>query len=304
MEFGIGESYIAYRSDNPLKNFRFTVLGTEDLFFEASIDEGLPNVELWKPYIVRLKDIGSQQNYLEISPYYLDEKTKKARFLVLGRLIEKRKFIRFNVESLNIPVESEYFVGTVENVSLGGMKISNISWLRDERPKEGDEIYVKTRVEGKEYHFIIVPVKVDEKFIASKFEKPAKVTSEFFYHCIKLLKEELAPVSEKRNFRRFNVLHLKIIVDTPLGVGFLKDISLGGLSVKLKKANKVDEDILKEPFSISCYVPSKKKEFVIDVQFIKKTTDGVARFKITKWNEETLKLLSTILDLLAETKMV
>jgi len=38
MELNIGESYIAYRSDNPLKNFRFTVLSGDDLFFEAFSD--------------------------------------------------------------------------------------------------------------------------------------------------------------------------------------------------------------------------------------------------------------------------
>jgi len=304
MELNIGESYIAYRSDNPLKNFRFTVLGGDDLFFEASIDEGIANLELWKPYTIRLADVGGQQRYIEISPYYFDEKSRKARFLILGLLVERRRFVRFNVESLNIPVESEYFVGRVENVSLGGMKISNLTWLGDKRPSEGEEVYVKTRLEDKEYHFIIVPVKVDEKFIASKFEKPVKVTSEFFYHCLKLLEQEVSPVAEKRQFRRFNVSNLNIIVDTPLGMGIMKDISLGGLSVKIKKPYEVDEDILKNPFAISCFIPSRGEEFIIDTKLVERTNDNIVRLKVHKWNEEALKLVSTILELLVENKMV
>ena len=301
MDLKVGETYIAYRSDNPLKNFKFTVLREEDLFFDAKILEGIGSIDLWKPYTVRLADGLGGQKYLEISPYHLDEESRTAKFIVLGYLFERRKFVRFNVEDLNIPVEGEGFSGIVENVSLGGLKVKTL--YQREGLKENEPLFVKASVEGKEYHFIITPVKVGENFISAKFEKPAKVTSEFFYHCLKLLERETSPVSEKRKFRRFYVEPLNIIVDTPLGVGVMKDISLGGMRIKLKKTYEVDEDILTHPFEVSCFLPSKNEEYIITCRLVDKT-DGNLRLKIERWDADALKLVSHILELLVENRKV
>lgn len=301
MDLKVGETYIAYRSDNPLRNFKFTVLRDEDLFFDAQIVEGLTSIDLWKLYTVRLVDDLGVQKYLEISPYHVDEENQTAKFIVLGYLFERRKFVRFNVEDLHIPVEGEGFSGIVENISLGGLKIKLL--YKGDNVRENEPLFVKATVEGTEYNFIITPVKVGEDFISAKFEKPAKVTSEFFYHCLKLLERETSPVSEKRKFRRFYVEPLNIIVDTPLGVGVMKDISLGGMRVKLRKTYDVDEEILTHPFEVSCFLPSKNEEYIITCRLVDKT-DSNLRLKIERWDADALKLISHILELLVENKKV
>ena len=303
MELKVGETYIAYKFQNPMENVKFTVTREEDLFFEAKILEGIDNIELWKTYIVMLPHSVESQRFLEIAPYKVDKEKKLARFIVLGYLLERRKFYRFNVEEFQIPVESEYFKGIVENVSLGGMKIKVQKWF-NKNLKEGEEIYVKATVEGQEYHFIIKPVKVTEEFISAKFEKPAKVTSEFFYHCLKLLNRETYPVSEKRNFRRFVVKDLNIIVDSPLGVGILYDISLVGMRIKLKKPYEVDPDTLRYVFPVSCYIHQTGEEFILDVELINKSKDGFISVKIAKWNEEALRFVSRVLELLVKLHQV
>ena len=302
MDLKLGETYVAFKSDNPLKTFKFTPIHQEDLFFDAKIVEGLPNIEFWKPYTVSLVDSDGQRRYLEIAPYHIDEDSRIAKFIVLGYLIERRKFVRFNVEELNIPIEGENFKGIVENVSLGGVKIKLLH--KEGEIKENEPIFVKAKVEGKEYNFIITPVKVGENFISAKFEKPAKVTAEFFYHCLKLLQKETQPISEKRHFRRFYVEPLNIIVDTPLGVGVMRDISLGGMRVKLKKTYNVDEEIITKPFSVSCFIPSKNEEYIVECKLVNKTADNQLQLKITKWDEEALRLVSRILELLVENKKV
>jgi len=303
MELKVGDTYIAYKFQNPIENVKFTVTREEDLFFEAQILEGLDNLELWKTYIVILPHKIEGQRFLEIAPYKVDKEKKLARFIVLGYLLERRKFYRFNVEELQIPVESEYFKGIVENISLGGMKIKIQKWI-NKNLNEGEDIYVKTTVEGKEYHFIIEPVKVAEEFISAKFEKPARVTSEFFYHCLKLLNKENYPVSEKRDFRRFVVKDLNIIVDSPLGVGILYDISLGGMRIKLKKPYDVDPDTLRYVFPISCYIHQTGEEFILDVELISKSKDDFLSVKITKWDDEALRFVSRVLELLVKVHQI
>jgi len=300
MELELNESYIAYKGDNPLKNFKFKVTAAEDLFFEGIVEEGLTNIELWKPYIIRLPSFG-EPKYLEISPYDISEETRKGKFIILGQLFERRKFVRFNVLDYNIRAEGDSFEGLVENVSLGGMKIKVLTW-KGPKPREGKPIQVKTYVEDKTYHFLITPVKVGEDFISSKFEKPAKVTSEFFYHCLRLIERETCPVSEKRKFRRFYVEHLNIIVDTPLGMGIMVDISLGGMKVRLKRPYKVDEEVLKKPFAVSCYIPQVGEEYIVETELVNKTREGVVQLKITRWGEDALKMMSKILELLVETR--
>ena len=111
---------------------------------------------------------------------------------------------------------------------------------------------------------------VDKKglFISAKFEKPSRVTSELFYQCLQRLERENAPISEKRKFRRFYVEPLKIIVDTPLGVGYMVDLSLKGMKVKLKRTYNVEPDILKETFSVSCCIPNFDDEYILDTRLV------------------------------------
>ncbi len=301
MELKKGEVYIAYKFQNPLENVKFKVLREEDLFFEAEVLEGFENLELWKTYIVVLSKGLDTQRYLEVAPYHLDETNKRARFLILGYLLERRKFYRFNVERFKIPVESDYFKGHVENVSLGGLKIKIDEWINREL-KEGQQIHVKATVEDKEYHFIITPVKVADDFISAKFERPARVTSEFFYHCLKLIDKETYPVDEKRSFRRFVVRELNIIVDTPFGVGILYDISLGGFRILLKKQYQTVPENLQKVFPISCYIPQTQEEYIVDVELVHKTKEGFLHVKVAKWDEKALKLVSRILELLVKVK--
>ncbi|HID79904.1 MAG TPA: PilZ domain-containing protein [Aquificales bacterium] len=302
MELKKGGIYIAYKSDNPFKNFKFQVLETDDFFFAAQILEGIGNIELWKPYTIRLTNDLGEQKFLEIAPYYLDDKGKTAKFLVIGNLLERRKFVRFNVESYKIPVEGNQFKGIVENISLGGLKIKLLS--KEGEIEEGKPIFVKGKIDGNEYNFVITPVRVGKDFIAAKFEKPAKEISEFFYKCLKLLESENTPVTERRKFRRFYVEPLNIIVDTPLGIGILYDISLGGMKVKLKRTYKVDKEILKEPFAVSCFLPSKKEEYILDCKFLNRGKDNFIQLKITRWDEEALKLISRVLELIVENQKV
>jgi len=296
MDLKKGENYIAYKFHNPLESLKLKLLNEEDLFFEAQVEEGFDNLDLWKTYIITLPNNFNSQKFLEVSPYKTDKENKTARFVILGYLLERRKFYRFNVEELNIPVESEYFEGTVENISLGGMKIKINRW-KNRNLKEGNEVYVKTRVGDKEYHFIIKPVKVTDTFIAAKFEKPAKVTSDFFYHTLQLLNRQKIPFNERRNFRRFIVEPLNIIVDTPFGVGVLHDISLGGLKIKLKRKYKVDPKNLQNEFLISCFIPQTGEEYILNVRPLS-AKGNCLNLRVTKWEEDALKCISRILELL------
>ena len=217
MELKKGYTYIAFLKDNPLKSFKFEVLNQEDLFLEISVIEGLTNIEFWKSYVVRLTSEELKEEYLEIAPYDFNEKNKTLKNLIIGKLIERRKFVRFKVLDLNIPIESEFFKGKIENISLGGLKILIEEW-KNRDLKENEPLYVKATVDSREFHFLIVPVHIEESFISAKFEKPVRVTSELFYQCLKKLQKEYAPVSEKRKFRRIFVRPLNIIVDTPWGL--------------------------------------------------------------------------------------
>ncbi|RTZ59095.1 MAG: hypothetical protein DSZ31_04520, partial [Gammaproteobacteria bacterium] len=152
--------------------------------------------------------------------------------------------------------------------------------------------------------FIITPVRVGKDFIAAKFEKPAKVTSEFFYKCLKLLESETIPISERRKFRRFYVEPFNIIVDTPVGMGILYDISLGGMKVKLKRTYEVDEELLKDSFAVSCFLPSKNEEYILDCELLDRSEEGFIQLKIARWDEQALKLISRILELIVENKKV
>ena len=61
---------------------------------------------------------------------------------------------------------------------------------------------------------------------------------------------------------------LKIIVDTPLGVGYMVDLSLKGIKVKLKRTYNVEPDILEETFSVSCYIPNFGDEYILDTRLV------------------------------------
>ena len=82
------------------------------------------------------------------------------------------------------------------------------------------------------------------------------------------------------------------------------DISLGGMKVKLCREYKVDEDILKGSFDISCYIPKTREEFILEAELINKTKEGFVQLKIPRWNEDGLKLVSRILEMLVESKKV
>ena len=302
MDFVKDAEYIAYQRDNPLKNFKFEVIRGDDFFLDAKIKEGLHHIEPWKLYTVKVVDEQGEQSFYEISPYQIEERENEncVKFLIVGKLLERRKFVRFNVESLGIKVKSENFEGIVENISLGGLKIKILN-------KKGDievnkPIFVKAYLGNQSYGFVITPVRVGEDFIGAKFEKPPKVTSEFFYRVLKLLEEETKPVTERRKFRRFYVEPFNIIVDSPLGVGVMYDISLGGMKVKLKRTYDVDEFILKDTFAVSCFIPSKNEEYVIDCQLVGRGKDNFVQFKIARWDEQALKLISRILELIVENK--
>ncbi len=302
MEFSTKGEFIAYQTKNPLKAIKFRVLNQDDFFLDAKIFQGISQIELWKPYTVPLVDDLGNNSFYEIAPYQIEEKESKVKFLILGKLVERRKFVRFNVEHLNIPVESENFGGIVENISLGGIKIKLLT--KKGEVEENKPMVVTAKVKDGNYIFVITPVKVTERFIASKFERPPKVTAEFVYQALKLLEEETKPVSERRKFRRFYVEPLNVIVDTPLGMGILYDISLGGMKVKLKKTYEVDEEILKKPFAVSCFIPSRNEEYILECKLLNRTEDNFIQLKIARWDEQALKLISRVLELIVENKKV
>jgi len=295
MELKKGYTYIAFLKDNPLKSFKFEVLKQEDLFLEISVVEGINNVEFWKSYVVRLTSEELKEEYLEIAPYDLNERTKTLKSLIIGKLIERRKFVRFNVLELNIPIESEFFKGKIENISLGGLKILIEEWKNREL-KKNEPVYVKATVDNRDFHFLIVPVHIEEGFISAKFEKPVRVTSELFYQCLKKLQKEYAPVSEKRKFRRIFVRPLNIIADTPLGAGYLVDISLKGMKIEIKQPKQVDEEVLLGTFPVVCYIPQRKEEYTLETRLVNKTKDGFLSLEITNWGDENFKLVSSILE--------
>ncbi|NPA14558.1 MAG: PilZ domain-containing protein [Aquificae bacterium] len=301
MEFKVGEVYIAYKHNNPLKSFKFRVLKAEDFFLEAEVLEGLINVDLWDTYIVRIPRLQQELQFIEISPYHYDEERNILRIIILGYFLERRKFVRFNVERLNIPIRSEYFEGIVENVSLGGVKIKVHKWLKP--LTEGTPVFVEAKIPSvdKVYKFVITPVKVAENFISAKFEKPVKVTSDFFYTCLQLLNKELAPIEERRKFRRFYVEPLGILVDTPLGMGNLVDISLKGMKVFIRKPYNVDEEVLKDGFMIAVRFPDEPEEYLINVDLVNKTKNGYVSFKINKWDRDALKFTSKVLEKISQT---
>ena len=300
MEFQKGKVYIAYHKENPFKYFTFKVLNVEEFFIEGEVLEGIINIEYWQTYTVKVPGKDDFHRYLEVSPYFFDEKEKRVKLIVLGYLVERRRFVRFNVKSFSIPVKSKYFEGVLENISLGGVKISVIKWLNKDI-KEGHYVLVESNLEGKNYKFIIKPVKVDfeKNFISAAFEGPNDVTLEYFHKCLQALNKQLVPIEERRKFRRFYVEPLNIMAETPLGKGILVDISLKGLKLKLQKEYNVDEDIIKKPFLTAIHLPWETEDYILNTQLVNKTDDGFISLKITKWDKDALKFVSKVLEKLS-----
>ena len=198
MELQQGYRYIAYRSDNPLKNFKFLVDKEEDLFIEATVEEGLRHIELWKPYVVKLPSFDPNREYLEITPYEVNEETKKLKLLILGYLYERRKFVRFNILDFGIKINSETFEGTIENISLGGVKIQINRW-KGQKPKEGEQIYVKANFDGKDYHFIITPVAVKEDLFPQSLKNRQGLPQNSFTNACNGWRGKTPPFRKKEN---------------------------------------------------------------------------------------------------------
>jgi hypothetical protein len=106
MDLEEGKIYRAYLKDDFLKNFLFRILSIQDLISEVDILEGLRHVEPLKVYLVALDNFIGDIKFIEISPYLVDRKEKKARILNLGYLVERRRFLRFPVSHLKVQVES------------------------------------------------------------------------------------------------------------------------------------------------------------------------------------------------------
>jgi len=298
MELKEGVSYIAYKFQNPAENARLVVERNDDLFFEAKVNEGFDSLELWKTFVITLPGGFETQRYLEVAPYKIDEEQRRAKFVVLGYLFERRKFFRFDVSDLGIEVKSDHFEGTVENVSLGGMKIRVKRWLTAERRSlEGRPVAVTVRAGERKFSFVITPLKVGEDFIAAKFEKPAETTSEFFYTCLKMLEGERGakPLREQRQFRRFKVYHLNLLAETPLGSGSVCDVSLGGLRIRLKRPGSERRFPEGSVFPVAVFFPETGEEFILDAELVKKNGNEL-NLKIARWDEDALRFVSRILE--------
>ena len=87
-------------------------------------------------------------------------------------------------------------------------------------------------------------------------------------------------------------------------MGILYDISLGGMKVRLKRTYEVDEELLKDSFAVSCFLPSKNEEYILDCELLNRTEDNFIQLKVARWDEQALKLISRILELIVENKKV
>ncbi len=300
MELEEGKTYRAYLKDDFLKHFLFRIISIQDLICEAKILEGLRNVEPLKVYIVGLNNFIGDIKFIEISPYLVDKRERKAKILNLGYLVERRRFLRFPTIQLKIPVKGQNFKGLLENISLGGIKIK-----LTEPPKENLEEDKPTFVEvfipqvKKTFPFFIIPVKVTEEFISAKFEGPVKITSELFSTVIKLIKKEKNQVAEKRKFRRLFVEPLNILVDTPAGLGILVDISIKGFKVKFQNLEENSDEFLRREYLVTFRMPSLNKEFIVEAKPLRVSEEEKSiSFTFTKISEEVLDLLSNVVNLL------
>jgi hypothetical protein len=298
MDLEEGKIYRAYLKDDFLKNFLFRILSIQDLISEVGILEGLKHVEPLKVYLVALDNFIGDIKFIEISPYLVDRKEKKARILNLGYLVERRRFLRFPVSHLKVQVESQNFKGILENISIGGIKIKLIE-PPTEKIKEGEPIFVEVFIPQakKMFPFFVIPVKITDNFISAKFEGPVKVTSELFNTVVKLLKKEKSHVGEKRKFRRLFVEPLNILVDTPVGMGILYDISIKGFKVKVHEKEGDINNFLNKELLITFRIPSINREYIVEAKALK-SSDGSVSFTFTKVSETVLELLTDIVQLL------
>jgi len=298
MDLEEGKIYRAYLKGDFLKNFLFKITSIQDLFSEAEILEGLKNVEPLKVYLVALDNFIGDIRFIEISPYMLDKKEKKAKLLNLGYLVERRRFIRFPVLQLNIPVKGQNFKGILENISIGGIKIK-LTEPPTEPIKEGEPTFVEVFIPQikKVFPFFVIPVKVTQQFISAKFEGPVKITSELFNTVIKLLKKEKCHVGEKRKFRRLFVEPLNILVDTPVGMGILSDISIKGFKVKVPKMEGNIEEFLNKEVLITFRIPSMNKEYITEAKALRSSGNSIS-FVFTRVSKTVLELLTDTISLL------
>ena len=304
--------YIAVHKENPLEYFTFRNIQVDDTIGLAKVLKSEGGIKLWQIYTVKLgkqeTEEGSAQYKLEISPYIYDEKKKLIKYLTLGLLKERRRFIRYRTIHLGIEVEGENFAGLLEDISASGLKIrvlelSDESKQLNELVKEGDFLTVKIKLPQQCYNVEILPVKVGDTFISAMFSGANPQNQELFQNVLSMLKEKQKQIYERRKFKRYDTSKLNLIADTPFGVGRVLDISLKGMKVKLEQKEEnppIDKD---ERFLTELKFLDEKEKFVITSKLVNKK-ENMLSINFTESETELYKLLAKVLEKLKNLQKV
>ncbi|NPB04986.1 MAG: PilZ domain-containing protein [Aquificae bacterium] len=300
MELKVGRTYAAFLPENPIRSFKFRVERVDDLFAVGKVVDAPEGVELLRPYLVRTASPAGE--FLKVAPYEFDPQKETLKLVLLGRLSERRRFVRYPLLHLGIEAESEYFTGFVENASLGGLKVRVKEWKKTGLPlKEGESFYARLKVKGKDaervFHLVLKTLAAGPDFVSAAFERPAAEASEFFYSALRLLGNEGAPEVERRRFRRFFTLPLGVLVDTPLGSGVMVDLSLGGAKVELKTPKEGPPP--PPPFTVEFRLPEGER-FFVDARVVGQTPPAFLSLAFEGPEREVLRLVSRVLDRLSE----
>jgi hypothetical protein len=245
------------------------------------------DIQFWDIYEIKYQENDTLKK-VEISPYSYDEKRKIIKFLILGNVKERRRFVRYKVKHLGIKVYAPgYFVGILDDISVGGCKIDILEYQK--LPEPYHELRIEVEIEGKRYPVEIFPINVTEKFINAMFLGDTIQSSIVFNQVMSILNPSEKTIRERRIFRRFHVEKIPLYVDLPFGYGKVLDISLKGAKIKLLKYDPE-------------YV-ERTHDILLEFYFLGRLTRFLTRGKIKKVQGDTIsveftKLTEKIVDLI------
>ena len=286
MFFEQGEEYTCFLRDNPTNFITFKVVESDGLVVVGELIKHKGEIQFWDIYDIKYQE-GETLKKIELSPYSFDERRKIIKFLILGNVKERRRFVRYKVKHLDIKVYADGFVGVLDDISVGGCKIDIERY--EKLPEPYQELKIEIDINGKRYPVDIFVINVNEKFINAMFLGDTIQSSIVFNQVMSILNPSEKTIKERRIFRRFYTENLPLYVDLPFGYGKVLDISLKGAKIKLLK---YDPDFVE-----------KTHDILLEFYFLGKLTRYLTRGKIRKVRGDTIsveftKLTEKIVELI------
>jgi len=273
MFFEPGEEYTCFLRDNPTNFITFKVKDSDGLVVSGNLIKHKGEIQFWDVYDIKYQE-GDNVKKIELSPYSFDERTKFIKFLILGSVKERRRFVRYKIKHLDIKVYANTFTGVLDDISVGGCKIDIEKY--EKLPEPYHELKVEFDINGKRYPVDIFPLNVTEKFINAMFLGDTIQSSIVFNQIMAILNPSEKTFKERRIFRRFYTENLPLYADLPFGYGKVLDVSLKGAKIKLIK---YDPDFVE-----------KTQDILLEFYFLGRLTRYLTRGKIKKVMGDTISV--------------